>query len=86
MIPRMIAHDEHADDSDSIDAGAVDDDDSPAEMICPSCSGPVIEDTQQCPHCGDWITPADPARSGWRRIVWVAVVLLMALIMLSLAF
>ena len=29
-------------------------------LVCPSCSQAVHEDTQQCPHCGDWIIPVYP--------------------------
>ncbi|MFH1418199.1 MAG: zinc ribbon domain-containing protein [Planctomycetota bacterium] len=47
------------------------------EMVCPSCGANVTEDTQKCPHCGDWITPEYPSRHNWRRWVFVAVVLLM---------
>ncbi len=39
-------------------------------LVCPSCDGAVHEDTQQCPHCGDWITPVYPS-SRARRIGWV---------------
>ncbi len=47
------------------------------EMICPSCRGVVTEDTQKCPHCGDWIVSQAPSQRGWRRWTVVAVVLLM---------
>ena len=47
------------------------------EMLCPSCRDVVTEDTQKCPHCGDWITPRDLSRHPWRRWVFVAAVLLM---------
>jgi endogenous inhibitor of DNA gyrase (YacG/DUF329 family) len=62
-----------------IDSG----DDLP-EMMCPACGGVVTEDTQKCPHCGDWITAAEagsasPLRS--RRWMLIAAVLLMLLAM-----
>lgn len=47
------------------------------EMRCPACGASVTEDTQQCPDCGDWIIPQDPARHNWRRWVFIAVVLIM---------
>jgi len=49
-------------------------------LSCPSCRRPVHEDTQQCPHCGDWITPVDqPGRA--KRWISIAVVILMILLM-----
>jgi hypothetical protein len=53
-----------------------DGDDLP-EMICPNCRGVVTEDTQKCPHCGDWIVAQSPSQGGWRRWLFVAVVLMM---------
>lgn len=57
-----------------------DDDDAPAEMACPSCRATVTEDTQKCPQCGDWITPVDPGRRGWRGMVWAGVITLMVVL------
>ena len=44
-------------------------------LSCPSCRQAVHEDTQQCPHCGDWITPiaTEPLS---KRLIWVAAALL----------
>ena len=55
--------------------------DSEADLLaCPSCRRPVHEDTQQCPHCGDWITPIDPSGRS-RHWVWIAVAVLLILSM-----
>ncbi|MBI1825470.1 MAG: hypothetical protein HY287_09950 [Planctomycetes bacterium] len=53
-------------------------DDSPDDVLlhCPSCKREVHEDTQQCPHCGDWITPVDLSDRPKRRIWLVAVIFL----------
>lgn len=69
----------HASDDDpDFSPGAEDpEEESLPEMICPACRAAVTEDTQKCPHCGDWITPIDPSAGGWRRWVFIAVVLLM---------
>lgn len=49
-------------------------DDSEGELLsCPSCRCEVHEDTQQCPHCGEWITPVDP-RDRPRLWLWTVVV------------
>jgi len=52
-------------------------DDALPEMICPHCYGDVTEDTQKCPHCGDWITPTDPSKRRRGRWLFVVAVLLM---------
>ncbi len=43
-------------------------------LACPSCHQPVHEDTQQCPHCGDWITPEYPGTRP-KRWIWAVAVL-----------
>ncbi len=59
----------------------VDEDDTDAELLtCPSCRRAVHEDTQQCPHCGNWITPVD--RSGsWKGTVWLVAAVLLVLVL-----
>ncbi len=47
-------------------------------LVCPSCDKAVHEDTQQCPYCGDWITPAYPG-GRVRRWVWAAATVLLIL-------
>jgi len=60
-------------------------DDPDAEiMLCPSCRGEVHEDAQQCPHCGDWITPVY-AESNAKRWVFLAVIGMMIVSMLIIA-
>lgn len=61
-----------------------DDDDGEEELLlCPSCQEPVFEETQQCPHCGDWITAVYPS-GGWKRTVWIiaAMMVIAALVLL----
>lgn len=64
---------------DALDEYVDDEEDSDADLlVCPSCGKPVHEDTQQCPHCRDWITPVD-SRSGWKNWIWIiAAVLVVA--------
>lgn len=52
-------------------------------LVCPSCHRSVHEETQQCPHCGDWIIPAYPESRGG-RFVWGVVVGLMIISLLML--
>ena len=56
----------------------IEDDGDPSDdvLLCPSCRETVHEDTQQCPHCGDWITPVYPG-AGFRRLLWTVIVVLL---------
>ncbi|MCO6437648.1 MAG: zinc-ribbon domain-containing protein [Phycisphaerae bacterium] len=58
------------------------DGDEPAEMICPSCGREVLEDTQKCPHCGDWIVPVDRS-GGTSRFIWAIVVVFLVLALIA---
>ncbi len=62
----------------------VDDDEESACLVCPSCGAEVHEDTQQCPACGDWITPVYPARTAGTWI-WKIAALLVILAMILIA-
>ena len=60
-------------------------DDPNAEILrCPSCGRDVHEDTQQCLHCGDWITPVYPG-AGMKQWIWLVAVLLMLVSMFMIA-
>lgn len=54
-------------------------DDEPAELECPSCGAPVLEDTQKCPACGDWITPSHPS-GAFSKKWWLALAILLMLL------
>jgi predicted nucleic acid-binding Zn ribbon protein len=45
-------------------------------LMCPSCKNAVHEDTQQCPHCGDWIIPVYPVERSKRVVFLIAAALL----------
>lgn len=75
-------HDDFEDDDDRDDPlpeDMDDDDDSLPMMSCPHCRASIVEDTQQCPHCGDWITARE---TGSKRnlILYIAVALMLALV------
>lgn len=82
LIACMVRTDDYdADDEwENEDDFQADDDDDDL-MVCPSCGGAVHEQTQQCPHCGDYITPAYPG-GGLRRWVVGAIALALAASML----
>ncbi len=80
----MSPYDPDYGDKDLPQAADLDSSDDLPEMVCPICGGGVTEDTQKCPHCGDWITAveagdASPLRS--RRWLLIVAVLLMLLAM-----
>jgi uncharacterized OB-fold protein len=69
------------DDEEWIDDESSEGDVSDGDLLaCPSCGRVIHEDTQQCPYCGDWITPVDP-RGAWKRRVWIVVAILLVLVL-----
>ncbi len=54
------------------------DDDADDLLSCPSCKQDVHEDTQQCPHCGQWIIPVDSS-GRWKNTVWTIAAILVIL-------
>ena len=69
-----MAFDEYSEEEWVEDEGSEEDD----YLECPSCHQPVHEDTQQCPHCGEWIIPVYPG-SRAKRWIWAVVVVLVIL-------
>ena len=70
--------------SDDPDHDLFDDEAGETDTItCPSCGARIYEETQQCPHCGDWVVPR--VTMGRRRPVFLAIVLLMVLLILIFA-
>jgi hypothetical protein len=54
-------------------------------LTCPACKMAVHEDTQQCPHCGDWIIPVYPSERSKRVVFLIAAVLLiLALLVITI--
>ena len=61
-----------------------DDDDSDEDLLwCPECHARVHEETQQCPHCGDWITPVHAPTPG-RKALYLAMVVLIVIALLAM--
>lgn len=70
---------DYDDQDENLDEEWVEDDDTEDELlVCPSCNRSVHEDTQQCPHCGDWIIPAYPSGQ-FKRYLWPIITLLLLL-------
>lgn len=81
------------DDWDDRDDEGVDDDDvgddltSDGDLLaCPSCRRAVHEDTQRCPHCGDWIVPVEAGGHGKRLLLIVTAILLILAMMIPVMF
>ena len=70
------------DDDDADEEWVEDDESEDADDLleCPSCGRQVHQDTQQCPYCGDWITPVYPHYRS-KRWAWAAVAILLILSM-----
>ncbi|MEK6798881.1 MAG: hypothetical protein AABZ12_07955 [Planctomycetota bacterium] len=76
----MIESDDAFENELDADEVPVEDDNPEQEdmLLCPSCRRQVHEDTQQCPHCGDWITPVSDEHP-LRRWLMVAIAVLLIL-------
>ena len=67
-------------DADLIDAAAAGGaDDDTATVECPHCSAEIYEDAERCPHCGLYVTAADPDLPARRSRSWAYLLLLAAL-------
>ncbi len=51
------------------------DDDGPPTVPCPYCRAEVIEDSEQCPRCGKYISEEDAPRES-RGGAWVILMIL----------
>lgn len=81
-----MTYDDYADEEWVEDEGDDDDcrDASVDLLACPNCRCAVHEDTQQCPHCGDWIVPVWPQQTG-KRLIWIVAAGLVILAMIMMA-
>ena len=58
-----------------------DDDPEGDQLPCPSCGNMIFDDTDRCPHCGDWVMPLAAAASsrGGIWVWWTALILAVVL-------
>jgi len=57
------------------------DDSSSDTLPCPACRMMVYDDTDRCPHCGQWIMPLAGYRSH-RKQIWTAIIVFVLVVAL----
>lgn len=55
------------------------DDDGPPTVACRKCGEEMIEDAEQCPHCGTWQSDEDAGQQN-PRSTWISIMLILALL------
>ena len=58
----------------------VDDDPEDDQLPCPSCGRMIFDDTDRCPHCGDWVMPLAAASSRGTWVWWTALALVIVML------
>ena len=60
------------DESDHVDDDGLDEEDSSdaVTMPCPHCFGTIYDDSERCPHCGEYLSREDLP---YRPPVWVVI-------------
>jgi predicted nucleic acid-binding Zn ribbon protein len=54
----------------------------PAAEHCPRCGGDIVEDSQWCPHCKNYVSQEDaPRRKSWWVIAGVVVVIVLIVVL-----
>jgi hypothetical protein len=53
------------------------DDDGPATEPCPYCRAEILEDSEQCPKCGKFISKEDVSSGGFSATGWGLIVLML---------
>lgn len=79
-----VVHDDDDRDWDDDEEEEIDSDEDDGDDLleCPSCRRAVHEDTQQCPHCRDWIEPVHP-RDRRRQLIWLIAVVGLLIVFLA---
>ncbi len=72
----MNTHGENLDDREWPDrADCTPEDAEPDEVSCPHCRNLIYEETEQCPHCGEWVVKPRFSRGAAWGLVAVLVLL-----------
>lgn len=75
------AGDEGPSDADVADFG---DDAAAATLPCPHCRRDIHEDSERCPHCGDWIQPPAARQRAGAPLLIAAVVMIGLILWITL--
>lgn len=69
------------DDPETYPAGLYDDD-GPATVPCPHCRAEILEDSERCPRCGEYLSREDaPAKMS--NTAWAVLVLMLVAVVLT---
>lgn len=62
---------------DEYDIDDVDDESADLTMPCPHCLGTIFDDSERCPHCGDYLSrEAAPSRPPLWIVLGVSIALI----------
>lgn len=70
-----------SDDPETYPAGLYDDD-GPATVPCPHCRAEILEDSERCPRCGEYISGED-APTKMSNTAWAVLVLMLVAVVLT---
>lgn len=76
-MPHEEESDEELDDRELPDERDVDEDDEPAIVPCPYCGKGMLEESEVCPHCRNYISREDAPPQRRRPLLIVVIVLLL---------
>ncbi len=82
MRPHEYHDEDWADRDAPLESDLIDDDENET-VNCPECGEEVYEDSEQCPWCGQYITPK-VSESRFEKIFWTVIPLGMILLILLL--
>ena len=90
MPRRSVYPDQPEGDDDDIDPegpneSEMDYSDEPDLAVCPHCRKMIYEESERCPHCGEYVTPGAKPLSGWAWIVIGLMILALILLLLRMA-
>ncbi|MFH0981666.1 MAG: hypothetical protein V2A79_09025 [Planctomycetota bacterium] len=58
--------------------------DSEADQLpCPSCGRMLYDDTDRCPHCGDWVMPLAAGAGGRGTWIWWTALILAVVVLVT---
>ena len=57
------------------------DDDGPPVIPCPYCRAEILEGSEQCPRCGNYVSREDAPSGGPKSRFWMVMMILALLIM-----